>query len=215
MINYYLILLIALLVIVNAIGSLKDKKILIIMGKPLLMPALLVLHYSMNGEIVPLLGAALISGWIGDIFLIKPEGNRFLGGLGAFLIGHVLYIILFVLRLDLPGDIFNVSTILIFLPYVISGLLFFNYLKKDLGPMKIPVLIYMACIIVMSVTALQFRFRSLGISFALPLAGSFLFLLSDSLLALSTFKGEKRFSYSSIIFTYAAAQMLITLGFSL
>lgn len=215
MIKFFLIIVISLLVIANALGSLKKMKILIILGKPLLMPMLLLLHYSAKGEINPLLASALIAGWIGDIFLIKPEGNRFLAGLGAFLIGHIFYIILFASRLEIPVDLFNLPVLLILVPYVLFGFLFFRYLKNDLGPMKFPVLVYMVCIVMMSVTALQFRLYSVGIIFVLPLTGSLLFLISDSLLALSTFKGEKRFSYSAIIITYVAAQMLITLGFSL
>ncbi|MBN2656231.1 MAG: lysoplasmalogenase [Spirochaetales bacterium] len=191
------------------------KPIYIKVFKPLLMPSLILLHIVSSSTIHFLLLGGLFFGWLGDIFLIKPEGKRFTGGLVSFLTGHIFYIILLGQRLTEPGTSLISADSIWLIPYLIFGIAIFLYLKKDLGEMLVPVPLYMLCLIAMSYTALLYKNVSFSSNFLLPFTGSLFFLISDTLLALSTFKGEKLYSYSLIISTYGAAQFLITMGFSL
>ena len=149
--------------------------------------------------------AGLLFSLLGDIALLFPE-KWFTAGLAAFLAAQVFYVLAFK---PCPGH--QVSTGL-FLPFIFFGLLMFFILAPGLGPLKLPVFVYIAAITIMAGFAAA-RFVDLG--GARPLlafAGAILFLVSDSVLAYDRFAKKLGPAQIIILGTYFPAQLLIALS---
>jgi uncharacterized membrane protein YhhN len=157
--------------------------------------------------------AALIFSWIGDILLMFPD--LFLYGLGAFLMAHICFIISFKIAQTNPFAIGRVDFIRLFLVnlpiYIFAALVYF-LINPGLGPMKVPVVIYLI-IIVMMVTSARERYKKTNpASFWQVFIGGLFFMVSDGVLAINMF--YKSFSESGVIVmgTYIIAQFLIVRG---
>jgi uncharacterized membrane protein YhhN len=145
--------------------------------------------------------AGLVCSLAGDVFLMLPS-DRFIPGLVSFLVAHLFYIAAFT-----AGTGFGFSWRL--LPCAVYGILIFSILAPYLGKMKLPVVVYMAVILVMAWQAWE-RWRQTGQSAALlAFLGAVLFLVSDSALAVNRFRGGYKSAQALILSTYFAAQWLI------
>jgi uncharacterized membrane protein YhhN len=159
-----------------------------------------------------LLILALIFGYLGDIALmIGREGKWFMMGLGSFLIGHIFYIIAFLLSIT---DItqFPIWGFLLFIPSIGVALIFIYMIKGKMGDLQKPTLIYIIVITVMSLTA-TLRFAELqGPSFLMVWIGSLLFMIADGIIALDKFHKEIPHSRVYVMIPYGLAQFLIVQG---
>ncbi len=152
-----------------------------------------------------LIVAGLLFSLAGDIALMLPE-KWFTAGLVSFLAAHALYILAFK-----PGPGHPISAG-IFIPFIIFGLLMFRILAPSLGPMKFPVLVYIAAITAMAgLAAGRFVDRG-GTRPLLAFAGAVLFLISDSVLAYDRFAKKLGPAQAIILGTYFPAQLLIALS---
>ena len=154
----------------------------------------------------------LILGAAGDVLLqfmdCRPKDREpfFRAGLGAFLIGHVFYIVAFVLL----GRVTGWAVLLAAVLFAALFLLQFPA-RMDLKGQKVPVYAYAAVISVMTAFAvLSFGAGARG---ALVGLGGILFLVSDAILALIFFSPlrEKSLPTWNLI-TYYAAQILLALS---
>ncbi|WP_223034136.1 lysoplasmalogenase [Hanstruepera marina] len=182
-------------------------------AKPSLLIALLVFYYTRSKSIpVPLkrltLGALLFS-LLGDIALmfVDQSAHYFTAGLASFLIAHILYIFVFLKARNRSKSPWLLASILL-----VYGTGLFWLLNDNLGPMLLPVFLYMLVILTMATTAFLREGRVPKISFYLVFFGAILFLISDSLLAVNKFYTPLAFSNISIMFTYASAQLFIVFG---
>jgi uncharacterized membrane protein YhhN len=149
--------------------------------------------------------AGLALSLLGDITLMFPE-KWFTAGLVAFLAAQVFYILAFK---PLPGHPVSPAT---FLPFVLFGLLMFFLLAPKLGPMKLPVFVYIAAITTMAgFAAARFVDRG-GTRPLLAFVGAVLFLISDSVLAYDRFARKVPGARIIILGTYFPAQLLIALS---
>lgn len=149
--------------------------------------------------------AGLALSLLGDIALMFPE-KWFTAGLVAFLAAQVFYILAFKPR---PGHPVSPTT---FLPFVLFGLLMFFLLAPKLGPMKLPVFVYIAAITTMAgFAAARFVDRG-GTRPLLAFVGAVLFLISDSVLAYDRFARKVPGARVIILGTYFPAQLLIALS---
>lgn len=147
----------------------------------------------------------LMCSLLGDIALMFPE-KWFSAGLVAFLAAQVAYILAF-----RPGPGHSAPAGL-FLPFVLYGLLMFKILAPNLGPMKLPVFVYIAAIIIMAGFAAG-RFVDLGgLRPLLAFVGAILFLVSDSVLAYDRFARKMPNARILVLGTYFPAQLLIALS---
>jgi uncharacterized membrane protein YhhN len=148
--------------------------------------------------------AGLVAGLAGDIFLMGPE-RWFLAGLGSFLVGHWLYIGAFSAETPFtPG--------LWWLPLTACGVLVWLLLRPGLGRIWLPVLFYIATILLMAGQAIG-RWSLLPSLPALAAAaGAVLFMVSDGALALNRFRQPFRAAQPLVLATYWAAQWLIALS---
>lgn len=154
----------------------------------------------------------LILGAAGDVLLqfmdCRPKDREpfFRAGLGAFLIGHVFYIVAFALL----GRVTGWAVLLAAVLFAALFLLQFPA-RMDLKDQKVPVYAYAAVISVMTAFAvLSFGAGARG---ALVGLGGILFLVSDAILALIFFSPirEKALPTWNLI-TYYAAQILLAIS---
>lgn len=187
-------------------------------SKPIILLSLIIYFYQISKPIAWTLLSkatlgALIFSWIGDILLLWDR--FFVFGLGAFLMAHICYIIAFKIGQRNPGKISDVNFIKTFfrnLPIYILAALTFYLINPSLGPLKIPVIIYIIVIASMATTATERYGKCNPASFWQVFIGAVFFLISDSVLAVNKF--YQPFEEASVIVmgTYCIAQLLIVMG---
>jgi uncharacterized membrane protein YhhN len=185
--------------------------------KPLIIVSLIAFYVSsagpaMNRMIVLALGFC----WVGDVLLLlhgQLEAS-FILGLAAFLIGHLIYVAAYrQLQRKATKDQAPLSTraLLGLLPVVIAiGLVVLLF--PGLGGLKFPVIAYSAAITWMVLTALMRNGRTNSKSFWMIFGGAFIFMISDSLLAINKFYTPIPLPGLWIMITYCTAQYLIVRG---
>ncbi len=203
-----------LIVILELIsGNIESLSQLHYFVKPLILISLIIffwkqsLHLSKGIKNTTLL--ALLFSLAGDILLmfVGKSANFFMSGLVAFLLAHVMYILVFLKSKSKTRNTIPISFILV---VYASGL--FYLLNDGLGDMLIPVLAYMLVILTMVITASLRKKNISNISYNLVLIGAFFFLISDSILAINKFYEPFALSGIIIMITYALAQYLIVMG---
>lgn len=185
-------------------------------SKPSLMLILLT-YFLSSARAFPrlkfLITAALAFSWLGDVLLLIEKQNRFLFvyGLIAFLGAHVCYVVYFWLAGHLNREKYGLNMPLL-LVVVAYSIIFYLILFPFLGPLRGPVLIYSSVISLMLITGLN-AYNSKESSFAkLCIAGTLLFVFSDSILAINRFVFPLPLGSVLVMLTYAFGQLLITEG---
>ncbi|PJZ28462.1 lysoplasmalogenase [Leptospira kmetyi] len=144
--------------------------------------------------------AGLIFSLFGDTFLGLP-GNYFVFGLGSFLVAQILYSIGF--------SVGNPVNLVRLIPYFAFGISFYTWILPGIGSsLYVPVAAYVSAICVMGWRAASRECpRS---EFWKSFAGSSLFILSDSFIAMGKFAALPIPLLGIwIMSTYYAAQFLI------
>jgi uncharacterized membrane protein YhhN len=175
--------------------------------KPLTTSLILVLVFLGPGDISlydGLIGAGLVFSILGDILLMLPS-DRFLAGLGAFLITHLLYISAFSAGLS---ELFWEPA----LPILGLALLAILLLDRKLKEKRLPVYLYIAVISAMAWTAWSRWMGAPGTGSLLAACGAALFLFSDLILALNRFKSGFKSAQAGNLLSYYLAQLLIALS---
>ena len=138
--------------------------------------------------------------------------DQFVLGLASFLIGHVLFSIAFIKqsRLKHLGNLkgsFIVAGILAMFSYYLFALL-----QPSLGPLKIPVILYIMVISLMAIFAFTRKQRVRYWSFIVTFIAALLFIISDSILAINKFVIYIANADLMIMSTYILSQYGITVG---
>ena len=161
--------------------------------KPLLMPVL------MAGRDRPA-QRALALGGAGDVALLGRSEAAFTAGLVSFLAGHVAWIVALRQR---PGRGRLRARPALAVPHVAAFGAVNAYLWKRTGKDRIPVIVYSAALLAMSLTALDSGSPRTA-------AGGALFLASDTLQALEKFGGLHLPAHEALVMaTYTSAQALL------
>ena len=148
---------------------------------------------------------ALLLGLVGDVFLLEDTPRRFVGGLAAFLVGHLAYVASFVaVGLDRPALGWIGAGVLL-VALVVGRRILPGALAQGGAALAVPVAVYMAVIGAMAV---------LGWATGRPLVGvgASLFVVSDTVLAMGRFVQDRRWTHLVVMVTYHLAQALIVLG---
>jgi len=178
-------------------------------GKPLAMAAIIGIALSDDDPISAsyqiLIVLGLIASLVGDVLLMLPA-NRLMQGLFSFLIAHVFYAAAFTFEGNGAAPIWYIA------PFVLYGAVVLWRLWPDLGSMRIAVLIYVATILFMAWQAANRWIETEDEGAFLALMGAYLFVMSDSALAVERFKGRFRAAPFWVLSTYFAAQLLIAMS---
>lgn len=162
-------------------------------------------------QVPGLKGKLLMTGFLfsaaGDITLSfrDPDGGRlyFTLGLGFFLVAHIFYVIIFSRDLQWKvGRSWILVAVLVF--SVVMTILLAPKLPAN---MKVPVLVYVAVITAMGITATFYREGTWVL-----IIGAVLFMASDSVIAINTFLEPVSGASYLIMTTYYAGQFLIGAG---
>jgi len=204
-----LTLIILLSAIVEIWAKAQGRDRLVYVFKPLTTLLILGLALVSSPPPTPFYRWAVVLGLLlstaGDIFLMLPD-DRFLQGLGSFLMGHLAYIAAFTVgRNAFPR-------LLLLLPWVLYGLLIFSLLRAYFGRMLLPATVYLVIILAMAWSALSAWATQPFTGTLLALAGAVLFVVSDSALAWRRFRHKFRGADVVVMATYYAAQWLIALS---
>ena len=189
--------------------------------KPALLPLLAATTLAyLVGKDVPdirlagLLVAAQLFGGMGDVLLISNSVLfNFVGGMAAFLIGHIFYMALF------GGQSWRGLSIWAWLIAVaIMAAIVFVLVRAIgiTGPLKVPMIIYAFGLTLLIFSALAGVLRmpkGRRTTWWILLAGALLFTLSDACLAMITFD-VMTFALRDLVVmvTYLAAQSLLAFG---
>jgi len=142
---------------------------------------------------------------IGDVALLDVI-DKFVVGLAAFLVGHVVFIAMFAtLHLDRP--LWGIAALVVLVPHgaIIGRRIVAGAAAQD-GALKLPVVAYLFVITAMAVVAVM-----TGRWWAI--AGATLFVASDTVLGWRAFVTEKKWMAITVMVTYHGA--LVGLALSL
>ncbi|WP_394691695.1 lysoplasmalogenase family protein [Hoeflea sp.] len=172
-------------------------------AKTLAVAALSVLAFQVGGPWL-LIGALALSA-LGDAFLAHEGDAAFLGGLGSFLVAHILYAVLLVS----VGPGVTASVLPGLLAVVVFALAIGFVLVRQAGPLALPVAVYVIAVAAMVAGGV--------IHGGLALVGAILFMASDTILGAEKFlmaetSPARRLTAPAVWVLYYAGQVLITLG---
>ena len=148
--------------------------------------------------------AGLALSLAGDIFLMLPA-DRFVAGLGSFLLAHLAYIVGFVCAGVSAGRVTIGAFVVIVAGATIGRRIVRAVRAGDHAKMVAPVAAYMTVISAMVLVAI-------GTGVALAIAGALLFFSSDALIAWDRFVSPKRWARPAIMATYHLAQAALVVS---
>jgi uncharacterized membrane protein YhhN len=183
-----------------------------LIAKPLTLVLLIVAAAAGDlGDAKPWVLAALAFGLVGDIALLFSNDTAetldpaFLAGLGAFLLGHIAYIVAFVQHGVHPWQTFAgllvvLGATVLALPRVLRG-------ARDAGGRPLAAIVSVYAALLAAMTALAF-----GTAAVATAIGGLIFLASDITLAWNRFVQPLLRGPVIVIVTYHVAQVLIVIG---
>jgi uncharacterized membrane protein YhhN len=158
---------------------------------------------------------AFLFSWVGDLFLMAAHSNEmlFYAGVGSFFLAQLSYIRVFIL---LPGTVtrgFVFAKPVRALPFLLYLVAMLALIMGGMKGIMIPVIIiYAVSLITMSMAALNRKGIVSKASSNLVFAGSVLFVISDSMIAIDKFFTAIPKGSFFIMLTYFIAQYLIMQG---
>ncbi len=182
--------------------------------KPFWIPLISVIYITAADKTDPLVIAALLFGYAGDLLLMRSRKSWFVAGTLSFLVGHIFYIIVFIKSAG-GIEVFTnrpAAGILCLLPYILYLALVKKVMGHNVSSVFIVAAVYLSVVALMSYSALLRVWNMPFRDFFLTFSGSILFLISDSLIGVRNFKRKFRGIGTVIVVTYIAAQLLIIAG---
>lgn len=153
----------------------------------------------------------LVFGAIGDIALLGRSSRAFVGGLVAFLIGHLAYVAAACVLVSPSEWLSGGSGIALAAIPLVAGGLALGWLWPKLGSMRVPVIVYVLTIVTMVVAAI-----AVWRTHALPdpqrtwlLIGAVLFFISDIAVARDKFVAKGFANRGWGLPAYFAGQLMI------
>lgn len=198
-----------------------------IIVKALIIPVIMVYYHSITRGKYNIFHRLMMLGfffsWLGDIFLQCSAGEKeftlatedfFMVGLASFLLTQVFYTLAF----NIPRGKNPILTGRIYQLLLITGYgalflwLLYNKLVTPDANYRLSVIVYTVIILTMLASALNRYGKVNGVSYMLVSIGAFLFVASDSMIAINRFIEKFDFARILIMATYITAQYLIAIG---
>ena len=164
-----------------------------------------------DSVVARLVVAGLCLGALGDLALLVEDRRGFLGGLVAFLLGHLCYVAAFA-RVTPIGAWFGGAMMIVVAAAAIAVVVILRWLWPKLGELRIPVIVYIAVISAMAIGGLAASLRGGGpldgTARGLLTVGAVAFYLSDLAVARETFQGRDPWNRIIGLPVYYGAQLL-------
>jgi uncharacterized membrane protein YhhN len=149
--------------------------------------------------------AALVFGLIGDVLLLGDSDARFRSGLASFLVGHLLFVVSFVvLGLDQPGWLW-IAWLVLFACLIATRRVVPATFLRGGRALAFPVAGYTVVIGAMLIIAFDTGEPLIAL-------GAAVFAASDSILAVDRFVSPRPWAPVAVMVTYHVGQALIVAG---
>lgn len=181
--------------------------------KALLLPLITLFYVSGTPAPLPLLVAAFLASWLGDLLLELPGDGWFTAGGCAFLTAHILFMLVYAAQVR-PEEL-RWSVLLPVLAVYLGVSLWIMRLIRAGTPtwLRLPMLLYLLANSAMNLFALARLMGSPDAGGAVAYLGALLFFVSDCTLFVERNGGKRPFGrFPMVMSTYIAAQLFIALG---
>ncbi len=162
----------------------------------------------------PLLIAALITSWLGDVLLIGKGNAWFISGGISFLAAHVCFVLLYAGQVDFAAVNWAIVIPVAVVYVIVTAVILWMMRNKAPKPMWVPLFLYLIANATMNIFALMQLLCNPCAGSVVAYCGAVLFYLSDCSLYLNKFY-EKPIVFKkhfTIMLTYILGEFLITLG---
>lgn len=147
--------------------------------------------------------AGLLLSTLGDVWLMLPQ-DRFVFGLGSFLLAHLAYLYAFTRQAPLQPLRWPYFAYAI----VASGVLALLWPRLP-PPLQVPVVVYVVALAAMAAQAAVLGLKPAHAGGRFALAGGCCFVVSDALLAIDRFHTALPYAAAAVLTSYWLAQFLI------
>ena len=200
---------------VHLYGSWVRKEKIRVITKPMLL-IFIVLYYVTSGvSIIPLLIAALVASWLGDV-LLMPHGNAwFTAGGIAFMLAHFLFIAVYVPQVNFSEVNWFIAVPAAVAYYSVSAVIIHLLRPTTPKKMQIPMYVYLLANSTMNVFALMQLISNPCVGSAVAYIGAVLFFISDCTLFLVRYYKKPDIIFKrhfTVMFTYILGEFMITQG---
>ena len=200
---------------VHLYGSWVRKEKIRVITKPMLL-IFIVLYYVTSGvSIIPLLIAALVASWLGDV-LLMPHGNAwFTAGGIAFMLAHFLFIAVYVPQVNFSEVNWFIAVPAAVAYYSVSAVIIHLLRPTTPKKMQIPMYVYLLANSTMNVFALMQLISNPCAGSAVAYIGAVLFFISDCTLFLVRYYKKPDIIFKrhfTVMFTYILGEFMITQG---
>ena len=215
MLKTVFLVLLAAASVAHLYGSWVRKEKIRLITKPMLL-LFIVLYYVFFGvRVIPLLIAALIASWLGDV-LLMPHGNAwFTAGGIAFMLAHFLFIAVYVPQVDFSKVNWFVTIPAALVYYAISAVIIHCLKPTTPKKMQIPMYIYLLANSTMNVFALMQLISNPCAGSVVAYIGAVLFFISDCTLFLVRYYKKPDIIFKrhfTVMLTYILGEFMITQG---
>ncbi len=149
--------------------------------------------------------AAILLGMAGDIFLMLPKEDLFIGGLVSFFLGHLAYLVGLHSHGPALAVVAAVAIVLLALAAVLGRRIIAGAVRGGHPELRVPIAAYILVLVAMTSWAV-----ATGNPWAI--AGGLLFMASDSCLAWNRFVEKMAWAPLTVIVTYHLAQIALVLS---
>ena len=181
--------------------------------KALLLPLITAFYVTGTHAPLPLLVAAFLASWLGDVLLELPGDGWFTAGGVAFLTAHILFMLVYAEQVRPEalrwGVLLPVSAV-----YLGVSLWIMRLIRAGTPVwLRLPMLLYLLANSAMNLFALARLTGSPDMGGAVACLGALLFFVSDCTLFVERNGGKRPFGHFPMVMTtYIAAQLFIAQG---
>lgn len=198
----------------NLMGKITENAPMANFTKPALLPLLALTSLAAAGTLenrnIRLLITAQLLGCTGDILLLFSGFYPFIGGMVAFLAGHVFYMTLFGGKSWKGLGWKTWIPVILLMMGLVAGLIAAIGVEGDL---LVPMCVYGLVLMMLIFSGLAGVIRLKGGPWWLIFCGALIFTVSDALIAVETFQEEpSAWIPFAVMFTYLVAQCLLATG---
>ncbi|MBR0122158.1 MAG: lysoplasmalogenase [Clostridia bacterium] len=215
MLKFVFLFLLAVSSVLHLYGSWVEKNKVRSVTKPLLLVFIVLYYVTYGARILPLLVAALVASWLGDVLLI-PKGNAwFTAGGIAFMLAHFLFIAVYVPQVDFAKVNWLITVPAAVVYYGVSAVIIHLLTPTTPEKMRAPMYIYLLANSTMNVFALMQLISNPCAGSAVAYTGAALFFVSDCTLFLVRYykKPDVVFKrHFTVMLTYILGEFMITQG---
>jgi len=181
-------------------------------AKGLLLPVLLVYYCLAAHTVLAAVIVAIVFSWLGDLLLLRKDDPKyFRGGMVAFMLSHVFYLVALV---SLTSS-WHVGVLVASIVVALIAEVFLPRLINPPKAMFVPIVVYGVVILAMSVVALQYALSAPGVWSSGLFVGSLVFVFSDVLMTFLAYGRRPKYFDAITMLPYIVAQGLIVLGLAM